>query len=326
VRNPRPDAYGDGYGISETELIMRIVTGFVNMLNYNQKAYEDNHIPQGFLQIFGDYNDEDVESFKAEWAAYVAGVSNAWRLPLLVSQKGKDAGAVFTKTGVEVTEMHFIKGTTMFVALESAVRGIDPEEIGFESFSSKSSSLSDGSIEAKLINSKNKGFYPLLQHHEANINQILAAVDPDAYFEFTGFITPKDAWERDQKALTYVELRERQGLAPTGIPLLDNSPIDQTMQSVYLQAVGQMMQGFSGEMLEAFPPDLRAQVEQAKAEGSWPEDETQPGEDGDEQAGASQDADPADDEDQEEDQGDQGEGGSLKALGQLLLNDDDEET
>ncbi len=260
-RNPRPDVYGEGYGISESELIMRIITGFINLLNYNIKAYEDNHIPQGFLQLWGDFKQDDMEDFKAEWAAMVAGVSNAWRLPLLISERGKDAGANFVKTGVEVTEMHFIKGTLMYVGLECAMRGIDPEEINFESFSSKTSSLSDGSIEAKLINSKNKGFYPLLQHFEAYLNQILQVVEPDAYLEWAGFISPKDAWERDSKALTYGELRHRQGLPLSGIELLDNAPIDATMQSVYLQAAGQQMQGFGGESLEGMPPEMA---------GGWP--------------------------------------------------------
>jgi hypothetical protein len=310
-RNPRPDVYGEGYGISESELIMRVITGFINLLNYNQKAYEDNHIPQGFLQLWGDFKQDDVEDFKAEWAAMVAGVSNAWRLPLLVSEKGKEAGANFIKTGVEVTEMHFIKGTLMYVGLECAMRGIDPEEINFESFSSKTSSLSDGSIEAKLINSKNKGFYPLLQHHEAYLNQILQAVDPDAYLEWTGFISAKDAWERDAKALTFGELRERQGLPLSGIELLDSAPIDPTMQSVYLQAMGQQMQGFAGESLEGMPPELQQQL----AQGGWPP----ANEEGEEGEVAEQDADDQESDNEAEDA--DGPTGSFQKLRDALLLD-----
>ena len=273
VRNPRPDVYGEGYGIAEPELMMTIITGFLNVLTYNKKSYEDNHIPQGFLQIFGDFKEEDIESFKSEWSAYVAGVNNAFRLPLLVSEKGKEAGANFVKTGTDIEDMRYIKWTELLIAVQHALYGMSPEENGFESYSSQTSSLSDGSVESKIISSKDKGLYPLLQHHEANINQIVSALDEDAYFEWSGFSDPKDSWERDQRALTYGELRERQGLEPTGIKMLDEAPIDGGMQGVYLQAMGQQMQGFGGESLEGQPGDAPQGALPAPGEGeeeSWP--------------------------------------------------------
>ncbi|QWK20817.1 hypothetical protein [Thermus antranikianii] len=98
VRNPRPDVWGQGYGIAEPELMIRVITGFLNVMTFNLKSYEENHIPKGFLTLFGDFREEDIEEFKAEWAAYVAGVSNAWRLPVLIS-RDREAGAQFTPTG-----------------------------------------------------------------------------------------------------------------------------------------------------------------------------------------------------------------------------------
>ncbi len=235
VRNPRPDVWGQGYGIAEPELMIRIITGFLNVITYNLKSYEDNHIPQGFLTLFGDFREEDIEEFKAEWAAYVAGVSNAWRLPVLIS-RDREAGAQFTATGVNPSEMHFVKWTSFLVAIQCALYGIDPEEIGFESFSSRTSTLNEASIESKLVSSRDKGLYPLLQHLEATFNTLLSAVDPEVEFYWTGFQDPREVWERDRLALTYGELRQRLGL-PTGrYPLLEDAPLNPSLLTVYLEA------------------------------------------------------------------------------------------
>ncbi|RTI05551.1 hypothetical protein CSW26_09295 [Thermus scotoductus] len=265
VRNPRPDVWGQGYGIAEPELMIRVITGFLNVMTFNLKSYEENHIPKGFLTLFGDFREEDIEEFKAEWAAYVAGVSNAWRLPVLIS-RDREAGAQFTPTGVNPSEMHFVKWTSFLVAIQCALYGIDPEEIGFESFSSRTSSLNDASIESKLASSRDKGLYPLLQHLEATVNTILAGVDPAVEFYWTGFQDPKEVWERDRLALTYGELRQRLGL-PTGrYPILDDAPLNPSLLSVYMQAV-------QANTPEAGAPNDEAGGPTEEAEGQWPEED-----------------------------------------------------
>lgn len=253
VRNPRPDLFGRGYGMAETEFMLRIITALMNVLTYNQKAYDDNHIPKGLLQLTGDYTAEQVEELKAAWAAYLGGVDNAWGLPLVVAKPG-EVGANILKFGMDVGEMQFIKFTSLLVTVEHALYGMDPEENSFEGFSSKGASLSDGSIDSKLENSRDKGLMPLVMHVEDHLNTILHLVDEDAEFVFTGFVSAKEAWERDQRALFYGELRERQGLDPSGDDDLDRMPLDALAQQVYLQKIGQQqMQGFAGEDLNAMP-------------------------------------------------------------------------
>jgi len=83
-RNPRTDVLVGGYGLSETELLVRVVTGFLNAFTYNTSYFDKNSIPKGLLHLTGDYSSEDLNAFKRYWNAMVKGINNAWTLPVLV--------------------------------------------------------------------------------------------------------------------------------------------------------------------------------------------------------------------------------------------------
>jgi hypothetical protein len=253
VRNPRPDNAGFGYGIAESELLVKVITDLVNIGTYNAKSYDDNHIPNGILQMWGDFSTAQQEAFKAEWLAMVSGVENAFGLPILFGEKGTEAGANYLKLNDRVTEMAYIKWYQLRMSIMCAFYGIAPEELNLESFGTRSGGLSDGSMEAKAISSKNSGFQPFMQHLEEDLDTKLKLLDREATFEWTGFYDEEGDWERDSRALVWGELRERQGLEPTGIPMLDNAPIDGIMQGIYLQALGEQMQGYGDENLD-MPP------------------------------------------------------------------------
>ena len=63
-RNPRTDVRLAGYGLSETELLIRVVTGFLNAMTHNIKGFDDNAIPKGMLHLSGDYDAQDMAAFK----------------------------------------------------------------------------------------------------------------------------------------------------------------------------------------------------------------------------------------------------------------------
>ena len=263
VRNPRPRLEHRGYGLAEPELMIRVITAFLNGMTYNSKSYQENHIPPGFLTLYGDFDEDDLEDFKAEWQAYVSGVENAFRLPVLAA-KDREAGANYTTMNSAPTDMAYMKWLTFLISIQTSLYGISPEEIGFEGFSSRGASLSDGSIESKLANSQESGLHPLLQHHQSELDLMLKLVEPDAQFIWTGFEDPKEVWQRDQMVLTYGELRERQGLERSGNEVLDNAPVNSAMLTVYMQTIQQQggdnadmgaAMGFEGENLDAVPPE-----------------------------------------------------------------------
>ena len=236
-RNPRTDVCNGGYGMSEVELLVRTVTGFINAMTYNQKYFDSNSIPKGLLHLSGNYSQDDISSFKRYWNSMVKGINNSWALPVMVS-KDQDSRATFEKFGVEANEIMFAKWMTFLTSIICAIYGIAPDEINFESFTAGSSSLSGSDTKEKLINSKDKGLRPLLAHCEDIISDYILAEFGDKYaFRFTGLDekTPELEWQEEVATSTWDELRQRRNKQPIG-GLLGDAPTNQAMIPVYLQS------------------------------------------------------------------------------------------
>jgi hypothetical protein len=212
-RNPRSDVLVGGYGMGETELLVRVVTGFLNAMTYNLKYFDSNSIPKGLLHLSGDYSNEDLSSFKRYWNSMVKGINNAWTLPVMVS-KNQESKASFENFGVDVNEIMFAKWMTFLTSIICAIYGIAPDEINFESFTSGTSSLSGNDTEEKLINSKDKGLRPLLSHFEDLFSDFVVSEFGDKYcFRWTGLDDedPKDIWDQQKTLLTVNEARKAKG-------------------------------------------------------------------------------------------------------------------
>lgn len=241
-RNPRTDVLSGGYGMSETELLVKVVTGFLNAMTYNMKYFDSNAIPKGLLHLSGDYSADDISSFKRYWNSMVRGINNAWTLPVMVS-KNQESKASFENFGVDVNEIMFAKWMTFLTSIICAIYGIAPDEINFESFTSGARPLSGSDTEEKLINSKDKGLRPLLSHFEDLFSDYIVSEFSDKYvFRFSGLDEKEkgQAWDEEKTLLTvnearkarnWEELKEDWGNAPLNQSLmqawmLDKQPMD----------------------------------------------------------------------------------------------------
>ena len=212
-RNPRSDVIAGGYGLAETELLIRVVTGFLNAFSYNTKYFDSNAIPKGVLNLYGNYTDEDINAFKRYWNGMVKGVNNAWTLPVMVS-KDAESAAKFENFGNEVSELMFGKWMTFLASIICAIYGIAPDEINFESFTTGTSSLSGSDTEEKLTFSKDKGLRPLLSYLEGTMSEYVIGEFSDKYeFQFTGLDEEDDKtiFERQKLSWTVNELRALDG-------------------------------------------------------------------------------------------------------------------
>lgn len=223
-RNPRSDIIVGGYGLGETELLVRVVTGFLNAMTHNITGFDKNAIPKGVLHLSGDYTQEDLVAFRRYWNSMVKGVNSQWSVPVLVS-KDQESKASFEKFGVDYDEMHFSKWMTFLSSLICAIYGMSPSEINFDSFSGGNSSPLNGSDTAeKLADSKDKGLRPLLSYFENLFTDFIICDFSDKYvFRWAG-LDEEDAKVKEERAgkiLTVNEMRAQEGYDKMEGPLGD---------------------------------------------------------------------------------------------------------
>lgn len=209
-RNPRTDVRLAGYGLSETELLVRVVTGFLNAFTMNIDGFDKNSIPRGLLQLFGDYDAGDLAAFKRYWNAMVQGAHNRWSMPVMTA-KDKESGANWVPFNVDHNEMYFAKWMTFLASIACAIYGMSPAEINFDSFTGGSTSALAGSDTAeKIAHSEDKGLRPLLAYFEGTWSDFVIAEFSDKYgFRWTGLDPedPEKLHEKKKLVLTVNEMR-----------------------------------------------------------------------------------------------------------------------
>jgi hypothetical protein len=259
VRNPRTDVRACGYGYSETEVLIRVVTGFLNAMTYNIKGFDSNAIPRGMLHLRGEYASTDIDAFKRYWNSMVKGINNAWTLPVMVSRDA-DSAASFESFGEQFNEMYFAKWMSFLTSIICAIYGMSPSEINFDSFSGgNTSSLSGSDTEAKLEDSKDKGLLPLLSFYENTLTDyVLSAFGDKFVFRFTG-LDEEDQQARQEMrklVLTVNEARAQEGFDAMPGPVGD-APLNPSLIALYTQTITQDQGDEPGEK-EDFgtpPPD-----------------------------------------------------------------------
>ena len=274
-RNPNSDVLAGGYGIAEVELMIKLVTGFLNAMTYNARGFDENVIPKGLLHLTGNYSDADLAAFRRYWNSMVKGVQNAFALPVLVS-KDQESKASFERFGVDFSEMAFAKWMTFLTSCITAIWGFSPEELNFESFTSGRAPLSGSDTSEKLADAKEKGLVPTLMYYEQLFSDYIVADFSDQYvFRWTGLDEEDRQAKQDRQklVLTVNEMRAMDGLDPLD-DTLGNAPLNPTLMTVYMQTLqqgdeqgqdfGQPEDGQGGE-----PPDPDA--EEADGAGQKPD-------------------------------------------------------
>lgn len=231
IRNPTTDIYYNGYGISELEILINMVTGHINAEFYNQAYFTQGFSAKGFLHIKAAISRRKVEMIRTKWNHMIKGSANSSQTPIFA---GMEEVKWVPLTGNPV-EMGFSEWMRYLVKIICAVYQIDPNEIGI-AFKEDRTALGGDATEQKNRQSQDKGLYPLLTHLGHYITEeVLKPFDDRFIFEFVGISgeTRSEAIERQKKEsefkLTVNEIRAEDGLRP--IPGGD----DIILNSVYMQ-------------------------------------------------------------------------------------------
>lgn len=262
-RNPRSDILSGGYGFSETELLVKVVTGFLNAMTYNLKYFDSNAIPRGMLHLTGNYGEQDLAAFKRYWNGMVKGINNAWTLPVMVS-KDQESKAAFENFGADVDEMMFSKWMTFLASIICAIYGIAPDEINFESFSANKSSLSGSDTTEKLADSKDKGLRPLLSYFENLFSDFVIQEFSDQYvFRWTGLDEEDEDKRHELKKmiLSVNELRAQEGYEKSDASW-GEAPVNPSLVGAWQAEQQQAQQDFGQPGEEGQQPDAGDDGEQ----------------------------------------------------------------
>lgn len=217
-RNPSSSILTAGYGTSELEYLIKIVTGFLNALEINLSGMSKNSIPRGFMTLTGNYDERDLQAFKRYWTTTVRGVGNRFNMPVMVS-KDQEGKAEFNEIGGQVDEVMYSKWMELLGAIACAVYSIAPEEINWSSFSAAKSSLSGNDTTEKMAQSMDKGLRPLLTYFGGIFSDYIVSDFSDKFcFRFVGM----DEEDQDKRfearkiAQTWDEFRAAEGMDAIG--------------------------------------------------------------------------------------------------------------
>ena len=216
MRNTSTDIYRNGYGRSELEDLVEIVTWMLYGDSYNGKFFSQGSAPKGLLKVAGNVNSGRLQEFKQQWGAMMAGVGNAHKTPVIESDKME-----WIDMQKSNRDMEFQKWQEYLVKITCAVYKISPDEIGFSVGGGTARVAVDTgkSMAEKLAFSKDKGLRPLLKFIESKINKyIINPLDQSYEFKFMGMDSEDEKTQVDldirkgSAFMGYKELRKKYGL------------------------------------------------------------------------------------------------------------------
>ena len=231
VRNPSTSIHANGYGCSELEELINVVTSLLWGDEYNRRFFSQGSAPKGMLRVKGTVNETALQQFKQQWQSMITGVMQSWKTPVV----NQDVEWIDLQKNNR--DMEYSSWMEYLIKLACAVYNIDPVEIGWDiSRGSNPGGLFEGSQEQRFQHSKDKGLYPLLKFLQRKINKyIVEPIHPDYEFVFMGLngMSIEQELEMDIKKVgafaTVNEIREKYEMKP----LEDGDIIE---NSIYAQA------------------------------------------------------------------------------------------
>ena len=215
IRNHSTNIYANGYGQSELEDLINIVTYLLYSDSYNGRFFSQGSAPKGILKVSGGINSQKLAEFRQQWQATVAGVMNSHKTPIIDAEKME---WVDLQKGNR--DMEYTKWQEYLIKLGCAMYKMDPSEIGFPMSSSGAPAMFESNNESRLKYSKDKGLKPLLKFIQFNINKYWTTPKFPGYeFAFVGIDSEGEEKELEMDIkkgglfMTLKELRRKYNLS-----------------------------------------------------------------------------------------------------------------
>lgn len=183
IRNKTSDVRRNGYGVSELETLVNIITWILWGFEYNALFFSQGSQPKGFINIKNpNISNSTLQEFRQAWTQTMAGVYNSHRTPVI---NGIDLEWVDLQK-LSNRDMEFNEWIKFLIIMTCSVYRIDPSELGFNFKESQQIFGQDGQRE-RLKHSREKGLKPLLIFLQGIITKyIVSELDENYEFAFTG--------------------------------------------------------------------------------------------------------------------------------------------
>lgn len=266
IRNPSTSIWANGYGCSELEELINVVTSMLWSDEYNRRFFSQGSAPKGFFRVKGTNNEAALQQFKQQWQSMITGVMQSWKTPVI------EGDVDWIDLQKNNRDMEYSSWIEYLIKIACAVYSIDPSEIGWDiSRSNGNGGLFEGSQEQRLKHSKDKGLYPLLKFLQRKLNKyIIEQINPDYELVFVGLngLTIEEELKMDidkvNSFMTVNEAREKYemkplegGDAPNNSAFLQNKNAQAMAQQQ--AAMGGAPNGEEGNAEEQNPFDLYAE-------------------------------------------------------------------
>lgn len=199
VRNKSTNVLRNGYGVSELETMVEIVTWILWGMQYNGNFFKQGSQPRGFINVKNSNIDQaTLNEFRQDWKQTMSTVYNAHRVPVI---QGLDLEWIDLQQSNR--DMEFTEWIKFLLVIACATYRMDPSELGFQFQDAARVFGQDGQRE-RLKHSQEKGLTPLLVFYQNVLNKyIISEIDDRFEFVFTGIeVEDEDAQvELDKKKL-----------------------------------------------------------------------------------------------------------------------------
>ena len=182
IRNKNTDILKNGYGESELEILINIITWLLYGFEYNGNIFKNGANPKGVMNIkSGTGGQGSLDDFRESWRHMVGGSNNSHKIPVF---EGIDLEWIDMQ--LKNSDMEFQQWVEFLMVMFCAVYTIDPSELGFN-FKTAVQMFGQDGQKQRLDHSKNKGLKPLLAFLQKVMTKyIVTELNPDFEWVFTG--------------------------------------------------------------------------------------------------------------------------------------------
>jgi hypothetical protein len=188
-RNKTSQIDKNGYGTSEIEVLLDIVTWSLWGMQYNGNFFKQGSNPKGFINLKdGGANMDIVNDFRQTWRQMIAGVNNSHKIPVF---SGIDLEWIDLQGSNK--DMEFQQWMEFLIIMLCSVYTIDPSELGYQ-FQKQAQIFGQAGQKERIQHSKKKGLKPLLIFLEKVLTKwIVSELDSDYELKFTGIDNTDEA-------------------------------------------------------------------------------------------------------------------------------------